>query len=124
MKKTCDASLQQHKNTERLGAELRLRRRNGALRILPALQSNLEIIGRIYRATVERLKINHAYQPLAGQIIHFINGDAQQFTDAKAYHRFHREELPFQATSGFRFRTITQDPAVRKAVDDIVYDFP
>ena len=29
-------------------------------------------------------KINHAYQPLVGRI-HFINGDAQQFTDAKAY---------------------------------------
>ena len=53
----------------------------------------------------------------------FINGDAQQFTDAKAYLDCIREELPFQATSGFRFRTITQDPAVRKAVDDIVYDF-
>ena len=67
-------------------------------------------------------KINHAYQPLVGRI-HFINGDAQQFTDAKAYLDCIREELPFQATSGFRFRTITQDPAVRKAVDDIVYDF-
>ena len=29
-------------------------------------------------------KINHAYQPLVGRI-HFINGDAQQFTDATAY---------------------------------------
>ena len=28
-------------------------------------------------------KINHAYQPLVGRI-HFINGDARQFTDAKA----------------------------------------
>ena len=33
-----------------------------------------------------------------------------------------REELPHEATTGFRFRTITQDPAVRKAVDDIVFD--
>ena len=66
-------------------------------------------------------KINHAYQPLVGRI-HFINGDAQQFTDAKAYLDCIREELPFQATSGFRFRTITQDPAIRKAVDDIVFD--
>ena len=28
-----------------------------------------------------------------------------------------------EATTGFRFRTITQEPAIRKAVDDIVYDF-
>ena len=55
--------------------------------------------------------------------VSFINGDARQFTDSKEYLDCIREELPFQATSGFRFRTITQDPAVRKAVDDIVFDF-
>ena len=66
-------------------------------------------------------KINHAYQPLIGRV-HFINGDAQQFTDTKAYLDCIREELPHEATTGFRFRTITQDPAIRKAVDDIVYD--
>ena len=54
--------------------------------------------------------------------VSFINGDAQQFTDAKAYLDCIREELPHEATTGFRFRTITQDPAVRKAVDDIVFD--
>ncbi len=67
-------------------------------------------------------KINHAYQPLVGRV-HFINGDAQQFTDAKKYLDCIREELPHEATAGFRFRTITQAPAVRKAVDDIVFDF-
>ena len=54
--------------------------------------------------------------------VSFINGDARQFTDAKAYLDCIREELPHEATTGFRFRTITQDPAVRKAVDDIVFD--
>ena len=63
-------------------------------------------------------KINHAYQPLIGRV-HFINGDAQQFTDAKEYLDCIRKELPHVATTGFRFRTITQDPAVRKAVDDM-----
>ena len=66
-------------------------------------------------------KINHAYQPLVGRV-HFINGDTQQFTDVKAYLDCIREELPHEATTGFRFRTITQDPAIRKAVDDIVFD--
>ena len=46
-----------------------------------------------------------------------------QSTDAKEYLDCIREELPHEATTGFRFRTITQDPAVRKAVDDIVFDF-
>ena len=54
--------------------------------------------------------------------VSFINDDAQQFTDAKEYLDCIREELPHEATAGFRFRTITQDPAVRKAVDDIVFD--
>ena len=67
-------------------------------------------------------KIDHTYRPLVGRV-HFINGDAQQFTDATAYLDCIREELPHRATSGFSFRTITQDPTIRKAVDDIVRDF-
>ena len=55
--------------------------------------------------------------------VSFINGDAQQFTDAKAYLDCIREELPHEATTGFRFRTVTQDPTIRKAADDIVRDF-
>ena len=50
--------------------------------------------------------------------VSFINGDAQQFTDAKEYLDCIRKELPHEATTGFRFRTITEDPAIRKAVDD------
>ena len=55
--------------------------------------------------------------------VSFLNGETQQFTDARAYLDCIREELPHEATTGFRFRTITQDPAIRKAVDDIVFDF-
>ena len=54
--------------------------------------------------------------------VSFINGDVQQFTDATAYLDRIREELPYRATSGFSFHTVTQDPAIRKAVDDIVFD--
>ena len=35
--------------------------------------------------------------------VSFINGDAQQFTDAKEYLDCIREELPYRATSGFSF---------------------
>ena len=55
--------------------------------------------------------------------VSFLSGETQQFTDAMAYLDCIREELPYEATTGCRFRTITQNPAVRKAVDDIVYDF-
>ena len=41
--------------------------------------------------------------------VSFINGDARQFTDAKEYLDCVREELPYRATSGFSFRTVTQD---------------
>ena len=54
--------------------------------------------------------------------VSFLSGETQQFTDARAYLDCIREELPHEATTGFRFRTITQDSAVRKAVDDIVFD--
>ena len=54
--------------------------------------------------------------------VSFLSGETQQFTDAKEYLDCIREELPHEATTGFRFRTITQDPAIRKAVDDIVFD--
>ena len=53
----------------------------------------------------------------------FINSDARQFTDSKEYLDCIREELPYRATSGFSFRTVTQNPAIRKAVDDIVLNF-
>ena len=55
--------------------------------------------------------------------VSFLSGETQQFTDARASLDCIREELPHEATTGFRFRTITQEPAIRKAVDDIVFDF-
>ena len=54
--------------------------------------------------------------------VRFLNGETLQFTNATEYLDCIRKELPHEATTGFRFRTITQNPAVRKAVDDIVFD--
>ena len=61
-------------------------------------------------------------KPVIGSVS-FLSGETQQFTDANEYLDCIREELPHEATTGFRFRTITQDPAIRKAVDDIVLNF-
>ena len=33
-----------------------------------------------------------------------------------------REELPDHPATGFRYETLTDDPTVRKQVDDILYD--
>ena len=60
-------------------------------------------------------------KPIVGRVS-FANGETQEFTDADEYLTCIREELPYAATSGFRFRTVTRDPAIRKAVDDIVFD--
>ena len=61
-------------------------------------------------------------KPVIGRVS-FIDGERQEFTDADEYLTCIRKELEFFATTGFRFRTLTRDPAVRKAVDDIVFDF-
>lgn len=55
--------------------------------------------------------------------ITYASGEEQTFTDTQKYLDTIREELPYQATTGFRYETLTDDPAVRKAVDDILLDF-
>ena len=51
------------------------------------------------------------------------NGDVQEFTDAEVFLKCVREELPYRSTTGFQYEVLTNDPAVRKAVDDIILDF-
>ncbi len=54
--------------------------------------------------------------------VSFANGERKDYTDSEEYLRCIREELPCRPTSGFRYETLTHDPAVRKQVDDILYD--
>lgn len=53
----------------------------------------------------------------------YANGDAQEFTDAEAFLKSVREELPYRPTTGFRYEVLTNDPTVRKQVDDMIFDF-
>lgn len=53
----------------------------------------------------------------------YASGEEQTFTDAQKYLDTIREELPYQFTTGFRYETLTDDPAVRKAADDLLLDF-
>ena len=53
----------------------------------------------------------------------FANGERQEFTDVGQYLQTIRKELPYRDTTGFRFETLTDDPQVRKMVDDILLDF-
>ena len=59
---------------------------------------------------------------LVGQVT-YANGDRQEFTDAGQYLQTIREELPYWNTTGFQYETLTDDPQVRKAVDDILLNF-
>jgi hypothetical protein len=49
-------------------------------------------------------------------------GESLLYTDADEYLKKIKKELPYRATSGFRFETLTDDPRVRKAVDALVYN--
>lgn len=61
-------------------------------------------------------------KPLVGRVT-FVGDDAQEFTDAEAFLKCIREELPYFPTTGFRCEVLTDNPTVRKQVDDIFYDF-
>ena len=53
----------------------------------------------------------------------FVNGDVIPYYDADSFLDCIREELPYRDTTGFRYEILTDDPAVRKAADDILFDF-
>lgn len=61
------------------------------------------------------------YEPIIGRIT-FASGEELEFIGVEDYLEAVREELPYHATTGFRCETLTDDPAVRKAVDDMVCD--
>ena len=61
-------------------------------------------------------------EALVGRVT-YAGGEERTFTDAQKYLGTIREELPYQATTGFRYETLTDDPAVRKAADDLLLDF-
>ena len=74
----------------------------------------------VYDLAVQRQNMARD-KPLVGRVT-YANGDAQEFTDTEAFLKCVREELPYHPTTGLRYEVLTDDPAVRKAVDDIVFD--
>ena len=110
-------------NQRRLDTKLRLHRGNGALPLLPALQpvpGDYNCYCTAYDLDVQRQNMARD-KPLVGRVT-YANGDAQEFTDAEAFLKCVRDELPYRPTTGFRYEVLTDDPSVRKQVDDIVFD--
>ena len=61
-------------------------------------------------------------KPLVGRVT-YANGDTQEFTDAEAFLKCLQEELPYRPTTGLHYEVLTDDPSVRKQVDDMIFDF-
>ena len=59
--------------------------------------------------------------PAVGRVT-FASGEGWNYTDPEKYLQTVREELPCHATTGFRCETLTDDPEIRKAVDDMLCD--
>ena len=59
---------------------------------------------------------------LVGRVT-YASGERQEFTNPQQYLQTIREELPYRNTPGFRHETLTDDPEMKKAVDDILLDF-
>ena len=62
-----------------------------------------------------------AEKPVVGRVTYLCDYP-KEYTDAAEFIACVREELPYHSTTGFRFEVLTDDPAIRKAVDDLVYD--
>ena len=66
-------------------------------------------------------EMRQAQREIVGRVS-FANGEEIEYTNPDEFIASVKEELPYHATSGFRCETLTDDPQVRKAVDDILYD--
>lgn len=82
--------------------------------------------GRMFRTREDAVSSLKAREPrqegqLVGRVT-FASGEQIEYTDPAEYLRTVREELPYHATTGFRFEALTSDPEVRKAADDTLYN--
>ncbi len=64
---------------------------------------------------------NKEKKPVIG-VVSFANGDEFCYTDPKEYLEMLKEELPYYPITGLRYRTLTNDPEVRNAVDGLIYN--
>lgn len=58
---------------------------------------------------------------IVGQIS-FANGEQYEFINAAEFIGVVKGELDYQTTTGFRYKVVTTDPAIRKEADDLLYN--
>lgn len=61
------------------------------------------------------------HKAIVGTVSWADTGETMTFTDANEYLECIKENIEYMGIIGLKFRTLTRDPAVRKAVDDILY---
>lgn len=81
-----------------------------------------EYQGYLYCYDLRQQELYRQEHPVVGRVT-FSSGEQQEFTDPEAFLQSIREELPCHNTTGFRFETLTDDPELKKSVDDILLDF-
>ena len=76
----------------------------------------------IYIYDKRQQELNMAQEPLVIGTVSFAIGETLAYTDPDIFLQVIRDELPYKPTSGFQYQVLTDDPAVRKGADDILYD--
>lgn len=74
-----------------------------------------------YIYAYDKAQLQQATAPIIGKVS-FASGETLAYTDPAIFVQVIKDELPYRPTSGFQYEVLTDDPQVRKAVDDILYD--
>lgn len=67
-------------------------------------------------------ELNVTQEPPIIGTVSFASGETLAYTDPDIFLQVIRDELPYKPTSGFQYEVLTDNPVVRKGVDDILYD--
>lgn len=75
----------------------------------------------IYDKRQQELNMKNTEKPIIARTS-YANGEVFEHTDPEAFLTELREELQYINTTGFRYEVLTDDPDLRKAVDDELYN--
>lgn len=75
----------------------------------------------IYDKRQQELNMKNKEKPVIGTVS-FASGETLAYTDPDIFLQVIRDELPYRPTSGFQYKVLSDDPALRKGADDILYD--
>ncbi|NLF26292.1 MAG: hypothetical protein GX592_00225, partial [Clostridiales bacterium] len=74
-----------------------------------------------YDKRQQELNMKNTEKPIIARTS-YANGEVFEHTDPEAFLTELREELQYRNSTGFHYEVLTDDPAVRKAVDDELYN--